>query len=79
MNYNQASKIVKNNYPPENYTLLRQSLDFIIEQAEKAEMYKKALQIIIKQTSDDDIWDFANRVLKGKYDNILPYRINLGE
>lgn len=43
MNYKQASKIVKNNYPPENYTLLRESLDWLIEQAERADIYKKAL------------------------------------
>jgi hypothetical protein len=43
---------------------------------EKVERYEEALKIIVKQTSDVDTWDFADRVLKGKYDNVLPYRLN---
>jgi hypothetical protein len=39
--------------------------------------YEKALKRIIKQTSCDDTWDFANRVLEGKPNNDLFYRINI--
>jgi hypothetical protein len=43
---------------------------------EKSDRYEEALKIILKQTRDIDTWDFADRALKGKYDNVLPYRIN---
>lgn len=39
--------------------------------------YEKALKRIIEQTSCDDTWDFANRVLEGKPNNDLFYRINI--
>lgn len=37
MDVKQAREIIKNNYPPENYTMLRETLDWLLEQAEKVE------------------------------------------
>ncbi len=31
MDYQEAVEVIKSNYPPENYTLLREALDLAIE------------------------------------------------
>lgn len=35
MDYEEAIQTIKNNYPPENYTMLREALDLAIELMEK--------------------------------------------
>lgn len=42
----------------------------------KIERYEDALKTIIKLTTCDDTWDFANRTLDGKERLELPYRMN---
>lgn len=38
MDYQEAIEVIKSNYPPENYTMLREALDLAIELlSEKAE------------------------------------------
>jgi hypothetical protein len=37
MDIKLAKEAIKSNYPPENYTILREALDWLIERAEKAE------------------------------------------
>lgn len=37
MDYKTAIKVIKNNYPPENYTLLREALDLAIKLLEEKE------------------------------------------
>ncbi|KYC94382.1 hypothetical protein B4102_3603 [Heyndrickxia sporothermodurans] len=46
MNIIQAREVIKNNYPPENYSMLRETLNWLLEQAEKAQQYKNALEEI---------------------------------
>lgn len=36
MNYQEAIKAIKSNYPPSNYSMLREALDLSIELLEKA-------------------------------------------
>jgi hypothetical protein len=40
MNCKKASEIIKSNYPPENYTILREALDWLLEQAKRVERYE---------------------------------------
>ncbi|WP_026572489.1 hypothetical protein [Bacillus sp. UNC438CL73TsuS30] len=61
----------------ELYTASFIHVDWLIEQAEKVERYEAVLKRIVKQTSCDDTWDFANRVLEGKPNNDLFYRMNI--
>lgn len=35
MNYKDAIKVIMSNYPPENYTLLREALDLAVELLEE--------------------------------------------
>lgn len=43
MDYNEAISVIKNNYPPEQYTMLREALDLAIKllqnEAEKFKHY----------------------------------------
>lgn len=52
---------------------------WLIEQAEKAERYEKALKVIAEHTTCDDTWDFTNRLLQGLKTTGLPYRFNIDE
>lgn len=36
MNHEEAIKVIKSNYPPDNYTMLREALDLAIEELSKA-------------------------------------------
>jgi oligoendopeptidase F len=56
--------------------LEEQDIEWLIEQAEKVEQYQDALKTIIKLTTCDDTWDFANRTLEGKQRIELTYRFN---
>jgi iron-sulfur cluster repair protein YtfE (RIC family) len=62
MDLKQAREAVKANYPPENYTILRESLDWLIEQAEKLEKIKTAYV-----TNEVTISEFMN-VFKGTFE-----------
>ena len=37
MNYKQAIEVIKSNYPPENYTMLREALNLSIKLLEQAD------------------------------------------
>jgi hypothetical protein len=50
MDYKQAIEAIKKNYPPENYSILRQALDLAIELMEQ-------------QINDDKTEDFKGRKL----------------
>lgn len=41
MNLNEAREVIKSNYPPVNYSMLREALDWLLVQAELAEHYGK--------------------------------------
>ena len=64
MNYKQASKIVKNNYPPENYALLRQSLDFLINQAGKVEIIDNLIENNVKMDAEDILDEIEKLIRK---------------
>lgn len=55
---------------------LTQEVEWLIEQAEKAERYESVLKTIAKLTRCDDTWNFARRALEGKEKIELPYRFN---
>lgn len=47
MTYTEAIEAIKKNYPPENYTILREALDLAIEalgNADKSEKLRSALE-----------------------------------
>lgn len=50
--------------------------DLIQELQETVERYEDSLKTIMKLTSCDDTWDFANRTLENKEQIKLPYRFD---
>lgn len=54
MDYKRAKEVIKNNYPPENYTELRETLEWLIEQAEKAEELERS-GLKIRQLATEEI------------------------
>lgn len=64
MDIEQAKEIVKNNYPPENYTMLREALDWLIKEAEMLQKIRNEAEELYSE--EIDLMDFGERV-----DNIL--------
>lgn len=69
--YEEAIKAIKNNYPPSNYTILREGLDLAIEALEKQAFFENEVSNIHEWFVDnkDELWDSAMSVKDSWFDD----------
>jgi hypothetical protein len=50
MDLKQAREAIKANYPPENYTILIEALDWLLEQAERVEYLERRNEEVLVES-----------------------------
>ncbi|MEK3726795.1 MULTISPECIES: hypothetical protein [unclassified Lysinibacillus] len=60
MDIKQAKEIIKYNYPPEKYTMLREALDWLLKEAETLNKIKVEAEELYAE--EIDLSDFGERV-----------------
>ena len=68
------------------YSIRPTDYEWLIEQAERVQeldkenkRYREGIKLAMKKTDCDNTWDFLGRLLEGKEETELPYRIGYEE